>query len=373
MNQIEVSKLQPHQRYLLKFVEGGHDYSASEDESFSSEESSDEDKEIVTLECEFIKYFDSTYYSAYCKYHKGFNNALNAGATADELPDLPQELQFLHYPLTEEEDTPFLLEREITDALYPYRRIMFKGFPNYCENNFTYLTSNVIIGLFKVIKIRHPKNVQEIYESNPAIKNTVVAEGETDNIIKEESYIWVDLDGIDGIIQPVRDSQVANTIQKLAYNGRRDNPYSNLNQKNPPIPQEVIDHEIYPSLGLGRNHVNKSLENSRPRSRDRSLSRGSNKDGLRSNSNRGRDRTKKYTNNSVHPNKTRKLHYRLKPFRLIKNRILNNKKKSNKNKPKIKTKNKTRKLRHQLKEVLHNKSEGNKKNSKQKSNRRNSV
>ena len=369
MSKIEVSKLQPHQRYLLKFVEGGEDFSVSEDESFSSEESSDEDKEIVTLECEFIKYFDSTYYSAYCKYHKGFNNALNAGATVDELPDLPQELQFLHYPLTEEEDTPFLLEREITDALYPYRRIMFKGFPNYCENNFTYLTSNVIIGLFKVIKIRHPKNVQEIYESNPAIKNTVVAEGENDNIIKEESYIWVDLDGINGIEHSVVDQQRANVLHQMEFNDRRNNPYL-VGDKKKSIPGDVLEHIIGPFAAIDLHPENVVVN--RPRSRARSVVRGY-KEGLRSNSKRGRDRTKKHTNNSIYSNKTRKLHFRLKPLRLLRNRILNNKKKSNKKKPKTKTKNKTRKLSRQLKEVLQNKSEGNKQKPNQKLNRKNTV
>ena len=271
---IDKRNLQPFQRYLLKFI--GDDM--------------DEDT-IVTLECTFHRYFDTSLFTSYGEYN--------------HLPPLPPELNPIYY-INEISGYPYLHDLDFTDKYYPYRHIVFDGMINegsnyYFSNYRTVNPNDLMIGLFQVNKIRHSN--QWITEDHDAIHNIVIA---NEDPIDSDTFIWVYLDYVYEIKELVQDKQIANTIHKFAYNSRRDNPYIDFKSNKPPIPEDVLKYNVYPWLGLNTNHI--TTLKPRSKSRGRSIVRGIKRRTLNRNNNaRGRDVTIKYTNNSIRPKKTRKL------------------------------------------------------------------
>ena len=256
---IDMERLIPHQRYLLKFKDDDYlsrcnksdSESGSDSDSDSDSCSEEYGNTLITLEGSFMGYFDKSIFDSFKRYKK---LVLNERRNNRPIPLVPNELKSIYdtdrngYPILNDYGFPKENDLDFTDPLCPYGYIDVHG-GQYNRFNCSYwIFPN--IGLFKVLKIRHSE--QWITEDLPSIQNVIVSD--TDPVI-EDSYIWVNLNYVDEIRQPIQDSQIADTISKLAYN-QDDNPY-NVGDLKPPIPEEIISHAILPFTTIGLNHLNK--------------------------------------------------------------------------------------------------------------------
>jgi hypothetical protein len=282
-NRFDISKFVKGRRYLLKFLEPGVDYgeryggsdndsnssidyneykrnSGSEEESEEEEEESEEEEEesvsesesevdlkdtIVTLECEFIHYFDKSLFQSF----KEYNILLNEGNNETELLKQFDDLKTI-YETDIDDDYEYteLKTLDFENKLYPYQRIIFKNIANDLEYSYNFefstnrdVPSDLLIGLFKVIKIRNGPN--DIMQDNPSIENICLAEYEND-VIEPDTFIWVQLNAVYEIKTLVEDDHKAKII-------------GNLN-----IPDEIIDTEILSRIGIDYKkeyHKNKNV------------------------------------------------------------------------------------------------------------------
>ena len=261
MNKIfDISKLVKGRRYLLKFLEHGVDYgeryggsdkdadrfagydydskseTGSEEEETEEEETESEEdlkETIVTLECEFIHYFDKSLFQSF----KEYNILLDEGNNDTELLKQFDDLKSI-YATEIDDDTEYtgLKMLDFENKLYPYQRIIFKNIANDLEYSYNFefstnqdIPSDLLIGLFKVIKIRNGPD--DIMQDNPSIENICLAEYEND-VIEPDTFIWVQLNSVYEIKTLVEDDHKAKIV-------------GNLN-----IPDEIIDKEILSRIGI---------------------------------------------------------------------------------------------------------------------------